>query len=69
MKVAEAAHHVLRAAQFEQAAAHFVRARADFVDNRREWDSITAQLFGVKVYLVLLYEAADGGDFGHAGNG
>ena len=58
-----------RAAQFEQAAAHFIRAGANFVDNRRKRNSISAELVGVEVDLILPHEAADGGDFGHARNG
>src|SRR5579863_3420224 len=69
VQIAETSDHVLRAAQFEQAAAHFIRAGANLVDNRGKRNSVSAELVGVEVDLILPHEAADGGDFGHTRNG
>ncbi len=68
-QVAQAANHVASAGHFENAAADFVGGIANAVDDHGERNVVGAKFVGVDVYLILLNEAAHGGDFSDARNG
>ena len=65
-QIAETADHVVCAAQVKNATADFIRAPLYFVDDCRKRDAIGKQLIGIKLYLILLDEAADAGNFSHS---
>ena len=66
LNVAAAAHDVLGAAELDQAPAHLVVRAADGIDHLAEREAVGEQRRRVDLHLVLLDEAADGGDLGHA---
>src|SRR5579863_7162886 len=63
MNIAEAADHVVRARHLKHAPTNFAVAVADFVDHRFQRDLEREQSIRIELYLVLLYETADSGDF------
>src|SRR5271155_4608516 len=69
MDVAEAADHVVGSRHLEHATTDFAVAVADFVDHRFQWDLERKQPIRIEFHLVLLYEAADGGDFRNSRHG
>src|SRR5204863_513532 len=67
-RVSAAAHHVLSAAEIEQASAGLVVPFPYRVDNLAGRDAIALQQFGIEIDLVLAGVAADGRDIGNARN-
>src|SRR5277367_2790610 len=68
-EIAETANDVVCAAQVKNAAADLTRAHLYLVDDGRQRNAIGKQLVGIKLYLILLYEAADAGDLSHSRHG
>ena len=66
---ADAAHHVLGVADFHHFSADIVVAALDGGNHLLERNVVGAELYRVKVDLVLLDEAADAGDFSDSGHG
>ena len=65
LDVAAPAHHVLGAAELEEASAHLVVRAADRVDHVAQRQVVGEQRRRVDLDLVLLDEAAHRGDLGH----
>src|ERR1035437_2034815 len=66
---ADAAHHFLGVAYFDDLGADVVVASLHRGNHILERNVVGAQLHGIEIDLVLLYESANGGDFGHSGYG
>src|SRR5260370_1031240 len=66
--MAEAPNHVCRPAHFKKASTKLVRPSSNSFDDRREWDSVSAQFVGVHVDLILAHESTNGGYLGNSGN-
>src|ERR1019366_8710252 len=64
--IAPAAHHVFPPRKLQHAAAHLLITAANLFDDLVDRDFVGLQLVGVDRHLVLLDEAADGGDFSDA---
>ena len=62
VRVAASAHHVLAAGELEQPSFDVVVARANRVDDVARRHLNAASRVGIEIDLVLLHEAADGGD-------
>ena len=65
-QVALTAHHVLALCHFDDTPADVPVGIPDDVGDVHQADSVGAQLHRIDHHLVLLYEAADRSDFGHA---
>ncbi len=68
LQVAEAANHILRAAQVEDSATDCIRAGLYPVDDHRQRDVVCQQLVRVEPNLILPYIAADARNLRDAGN-
>jgi hypothetical protein len=66
--VTAAAHHVLAAGEFDQAAADIVVAAAHGGDHFRNRHAVSGQAVGVYLDLILANETAERGDFGDSGD-
>src|SRR5580658_8643277 len=69
MDVAETADHVVRSRHLEHAATNLAVAVANLVDHRFERDLEREQPIRIELDLVLLDEAADGGNFRNSRHG
>ena len=66
---ADAAHHLLGAANLHHFGADIVIAPLYRGNNILERDVVSAQLDGIEIDLVLLFESAHAGHLGHTGHG
>src|SRR5437867_3208499 len=69
LDVSPSPHHVLRAVELDEPSADFVVRAPDRFHDLVKREAIGEQRRRLDLDLVLLDEAADRGDFGHAGNG
>src|SRR5205823_6512541 len=67
--VAASAHVVFGGSDFKDFAAHVAVGHSNFADDFVKWDAVGEQLVRVHIHLILLNEAANRGDFGHAFHG
>ncbi len=65
-QIAHAAHHVLRLRHLDYAAADVAIGLADDLRHLGQRDAVGTELHGIDDDLILLHEAADAGDLGHA---